>query len=191
MRRMPGLIVGVAFLMSLATNPLACEGGPLAASADAAGQKHVLFLAVDDLTQPYLRLITEAFSRVLLSDPTSPALYFETLDASRFEKPAYLDGLRDWFRQKYAGTRIDLIVAIGEDAPAFIASAPQPVWKGAQVLYWDIGWIREDIRARLPDAAGILLEDHVRAAVAVIKQILPDTERVALVYGASAIEAAR
>jgi len=191
MRPIAGMLVGVACVISLGSTAFSRAVGTPLANSKPTEQKHILFLAVDDLTQPYLRLITESFSRVILSDSSSPVLYFETLDALRFQKPDYLAGLRDWFRQKYANTHIDLIVAIGEDAPAFIASAPQPIWSDAQVLYWDIGWIREDIQARLPHAAGILLEDHFSAAVGAIKRILPDTERVALVYGASAVEAGR
>jgi signal transduction histidine kinase len=152
-------------------------------------QKHILFLAVDDLTRPYLRLITDAFSETALADPVSPAVYFEALDATRFQKADYLDGLSRWYRQKYAETRIDLIVAIGEDAVAFLAR--QQPWPGAQVLYFDVGSIGAALTEALPRASGILLEDHFPAALGVIKRILPDTERVALVYGASAVERAR
>lgn len=160
-------------------------------TSDTVPHKRILFLAVDDFTRPYLRMIVEAFNETILADPSSPALYFESLDASRFQKPDYLDGLRDWYRRKYASTPIDLIVAIAEDAVAFLARSSGEPWSDTPVLYFDVGGVRVDTKKMLPLAGGIVLEDNFPAVLGVIKKVLPATKRIALVYGASAVERGR
>jgi signal transduction histidine kinase len=161
------------------------------ASASADSQKRILFLAVDDFAQPYLRLIIDAFHQVIVADPASPVLYLESLDASRFERPDYLDGIRDWYRRKYAGVRFDLIVASGEDAVGFLARDGEEPWPGTPVLYWDVGSISVDTSTMRPAPSGMLLADYFPAVIGVMKQVLPDTKRIALVYGASAVERTR
>jgi signal transduction histidine kinase len=154
-------------------------------------QQNVLFLAIEDFTRPAMRLIFEAFSDAVLVDPAAPALYFESLDASLFERKHYLDELREWLGRKYKDTRIDLVVAIGEDAVGFLADAHGKPWPEAQVLYLEVGSVRVDTRSTLPLAGGMLLEDHFFEALSVIKTVLPKTQRVALLFGASALELAR
>src|SRR5215510_6981957 len=70
-------------------------------------QPNVLFLALDDFTRPYMRLMFEAFTDAVAKAPNPPAIFFESLDASRFEEPEYLGNLREWLRRKYSARRID------------------------------------------------------------------------------------
>jgi signal transduction histidine kinase len=158
---------------------------------EAATQPSILFLAIDDFTRPYMRFMFEAFTDAVATAGHAPAIYFESLDASRFEEPQYLEGLREWLGRKYAERRIDLVVPIGEDALGFLVASRGEPWPGAQVLYFESGSVRFDTRTTLPKAGGLLLEDHCSAAFDLFKTILPDTRRLALVYGASAIELAR
>jgi signal transduction histidine kinase len=182
------LLLAVVFAIGAVTAPRAAQ--PV--SAEPAGvQPGVLFLAIDDFTQPYLRLLFEAFSSAVAAAPSAPAIYFESLDALRFEQRQYLDDLREWLRRKYQNERIDLVVPIGEDALAFLAEARGEPWPAAQVLFIEATSVRVDTRTSLPQAGGILLDDHFVEMLGVMKTILPDTRHVALLHGASAIEIAR
>lgn len=154
-------------------------------------QQSVLFLAVEDFTRPYVRMLFEAFSDRVLAAPRAPAIFFESIDATRFEQKEYLADVREWMRRKYDTTRIDLVMPIGEDALGFLADAHGEPWPGAQVLYLESGIPRVDIRSRLPRTGGVQLEDVFVASLEVMKGILPETKRVALLYGASAIETTR
>src|SRR5262245_50851077 len=165
------------------------ESTPKAASATT--QRGVLFLAVEDFTRPYVRLIFESFSDELLRTSDAPAIYFESLDSTRFEQKEYMDEVREWLRRKYQGTRIDLVVPISEDALVFLADAHGEPWPAARVLYLEAGGVRVDVPTMLPQAGGVLLDDHTIDALGVIKTILPDTKRVALVIGASTLEKLR
>jgi signal transduction histidine kinase len=151
-------------------------------------QRSVLFIAPDDFTQPYVRLLFEAFSSTVQQGPDIPVLFFEPVDSIRFQDPQYLQSVREWLRQKYRDRRIDLIVPIGQQMLAFLADGQGEPWPAAQVLFLESGSVTPEIFDRMPDAGGVLLEDHFAAAMAVIRTILPETKRVALVYGASAVE---
>jgi signal transduction histidine kinase len=154
-------------------------------------QQGVLFLGIDDFTRPYMRLLFEAFSDTVAAEQNAPAIYFESLDALRFERTQYLDGVREWLGRKYQETRIDLVVPISEDALAFLADARGEPWPAAQVLFLEATSVRVDTRTVLPQAGGILLDDHFVDMLGVMKTILPDTRHVALVYGSSEVELTR
>jgi signal transduction histidine kinase len=158
---------------------------------DEGRQQSVLFLAVEDFTRPYVRILFESFSDRVLAAPRAPAIYFESLDATRFEQKEYLDDVRDWLSRKYDNTRIDLVMPLGEDALGFLADAHGEPWPAAQVLYLESGTPRVDTRSRLPQTGGVQLEDSFFGALEVMKAILPETKHVALLYGASAIEVTR
>jgi signal transduction histidine kinase len=181
----------VTLAVALLTTQAQPAPGAAARQSSDPGQPTVLFLSPDDFTRPYVRLLFAAFSDVLLAAPSSPVIYFEAVDLLRFEEPQYLEDLREWLQRKYHDRRIDLVVALGEDVVGFLAETRGEPWPAAQVLYLEAGSIRVDTRRTLPRAGGMLLEDHFSAAIEVIEAILPRTRRVALVYGASAVERAR
>jgi signal transduction histidine kinase len=177
----------------LLATPLAAVGQDAQPSRglDEARQQSIVVLAVDALTSPWVSLMSEALTGVMTEAPAPPAVYFEAIDAARFQDPQYTDELRDWLGRKYAGTPIDLVVTISEDALGFLASSHGEPWPTARVLYLEVGSVSVDTRTDLPQASGLLLEDHFPAALQTIKTILPDTEHVALVFGASPLEAKR
>lgn len=161
--------------------------GGAAAPARPIQQPAVLVLAIDAFTLPYVRLTFEAISETLAAAPEQPAVYLESFDASRFEEPGYLDTTRTWLRHKYAGRRIDLVVALGQDTFDVLAAQRGEPWPGARILLADTG----TLDLTLPQASGLSLESHIADALGAMRAILPATERVVLIYGASAVEEAR
>jgi signal transduction histidine kinase len=168
-------------------------GQPTAESAPPPGSRQptVLVLALEDFTRPWVRLIFEGFSTAVSGAPDSPAIYFEALDATRFQEQSYLQQLREWLTAKYRGKDIDLVVPLGEDALGFLVEAHGEPWPRAQVLYLEAGSVRYDTPRVLPQAGGMLIEDHSVEALRTIRTVLPQTKHVAMIHGASAIEAIR
>jgi signal transduction histidine kinase len=154
-------------------------------------QPAILLLAVEDPTQPAVRRLTDGFRDAVLADPNPPGLYIEFLDTTRFVDPEYIEGFRRWLRDKYRNRPVDLVVAIGENALYFLADERGDPWRDVPVLFLEAGELTYDIHARLPHVTGVLLENHFQAQLAVIKRVLPDTERVVLIYGASEVERMR
>jgi signal transduction histidine kinase len=189
--RCPSLLLALAVALTTFGDSLNAQEDGTPRVEGPPTQRGVLFLAVEDFTRPYVRLMFEAFSDEVLRAQNAPAIYFESLDSTRFAQQEYMDEVREWLRRKYRDTRIDLVVPISEDGLVFLADAHGEPWPTARVLYVEAGSVRVDTPAVLPQAGGLLLDDHTVDALGVIKTILPDTKRVALLIGASALEKLR
>jgi signal transduction histidine kinase len=155
------------------------------------GKPGILVLSVDDVSANYLRLLMEGFLRVTRSQPSPPEVYFESLDALRFEGPLYLESVRNWLTVKYAGRDIELIVAVTEGALEFLAAESGAPWPDVPVLYVNLAVEAPDALEKLPFAGGILLEDIFIPSLTVAKKVLPQSRQVVLAYGGSEVARAR
>lgn len=151
----------------------------------------ILMFAVNDPSRPWVPIITQGFLDVVDEAPEPPVVYVEYLDTPRFDEPDYADEFREWLRRKYRQIRIDLLVVRGQESVEFLAQAGGEPWPGVPVLWAEFGGLTIDISESLPGATGVVLESHTRQALQIIKTLLPDTERLALVYGGSTVERAR
>lgn len=151
----------------------------------------ILMLMINDPSRPWVPLITQGFMEAVDTAPDPPTVYLEYLDTARFGEDDYVDAFRDWLRRKYRNRRIDLLVARGQESVEFLAEAGGEPWPGLPVLWFELGGLSIDISESLPAATGVILESHTREALRLIKTLLPDTERVALIYGGSNVERAR
>lgn len=157
----------------------------------APAQRAVLVLAVDDATRPWTRMMTDGLREVMQESAPDVAIYTEALDSTRFGGAGYTDDARDWLARKYRDVPLDRLLVIGQDAVAFLAEANGEPWKDVPVLYMDSGALTIDISSSLPLSSGIVLENSFATALTIMLDALPDTRRIAVVYGASAIERER
>ena len=81
------------------------------ASHPPAQQPGILVLAVDDVTRPYVRQTNDGFNEAVLASSDAPAVYFESLDASRFAEDRQ-ELFRTWLAEKYRGHRIDMTARV-------------------------------------------------------------------------------
>ena len=151
----------------------------------------VLMLSVDDPSRPWTQLVTQGFHDVVQAAPEPPIVYHEYFDVTRFGEADYDDDFRAWLRRKYRDKHVDLLVIPGQESVEFLARGRGEPWPGVPVLYAEFGELTIDISESLPGATGVILQDHVGLVLETIKRLLPDTERVVLLHGASDTERAR
>jgi signal transduction histidine kinase len=154
-------------------------------------QPAILVLAIDDLTRPWIQLLSEGIRAAVADADPAVTVYQEFLDSARFDDASYTEGLRDWLRRKYAGRRIDLVVVPGQEGVEFLSRGRGEPWPKVPVMYGEVGQLTVDISKTLPGATGVIFESTLPSAVRVIKMILPNANHVAFVYGASTLERAR
>ena len=158
----------------------------------------VLALAVDAQARPRRILSIDAFEaglpmyaeymaglRTELPLGTELALSSERLDRLRLADPTYREGFRAWLQAKYATTLPDVILASGPEALDFLADPQTTPFPGVPVVF---GIEAEEALARRRLPAGFTgLAEHiaVRETLELALTLLPDTEHVALVGGAS------
>lgn len=185
------VLAACAFAVAIGGRADAQSGASADGPAAKATQPGIVVIAPDDITRPWVGLITQGFRDVVLAGEEQPAVHFESLDLVRFENASYSEGLRRWLGEKYRSTRVDVVVALGEPALTFLASRPGEPWPGASVIYIEAGGVGIDVPRVLPDSTGVILEDSFASALDVVRQILPETRRIALVAGTSKVEESR
>ena len=184
--------IPVVIILTLVAAPALADAmdsvPPRAAPAE---RPAVLMLSVDDPSRPWTQLVTQGFHDVVQAAPEPPIVYHEYFDVTRFGESGYDEGFREWLRRKYRNTRVDLLVVRGQESVEFLARARGEPWPGVPVLYGEFGGLTIDISESLPGATGVVLQSHVALVLETIKRLLPETERVVLLHGASDTERAR
>ena len=107
-------------------------------------------------------------------------IYAENMDRGRFDGPTYQALLRTYFRDKYRGKNIDLIVTVGVPALEFILDSRSELWSGVPVVFVAAeGFVS---RLKLPsDVTGTTAQLSLRDMVDTARALVPDLEQLALV----------
>jgi hypothetical protein len=147
-------------------------------------------MAAEDLTRPWVQEFTEGVRDAVYQAEPGMTIYNEFLDAARFDDPAHREELRAWLRQKYRSRRIDLLVVQSWQGIEFLAAERGEPWPGVPVIWGEARALPPEVDG-LPETAGVSYEPAVIPAVRGARSLLPDTTRVALVYGSSPLERER
>ena len=86
----------------------------LQTSTPAGESKHVLILLQEDLTWPIFRQLYENARDTLRVAEPGVLVYSEHMDRLHFPDPQIQSQRAAWIRQKYANTRLDLVIAAGD-----------------------------------------------------------------------------
>jgi hypothetical protein len=115
------------------------------------------------------------------------AVFSEYLDLGRNPSPAYRDQLSDFLKQKYAGRKIEAIVAISTSAASFVLDERYRLFEGVPVI------AALPALSRLPNTAThplVVLGDRydIAGTLRVALDVLPETETVLVVNGTAAFD---
>ena len=168
------------FLLLWATGPLRI---PVCAAP--AAPKSVLLLITGQMGTPEVDAAAAGIRSTLQSDSlVSLTIYSEYLDQNRFG-PDYLEGLPGWYLEKYGGHKPDVVVACGSAALDFLLKSRRDLWPDVPVVF-SAADERILSRARLAEqVTGILFHRDIHRSLGEALRLLPDTEQVALVSGAT------
>jgi signal transduction histidine kinase len=151
----------------------------------------ILMISLDDPGQMHVQQIVQGFQEILAEVRLPPLLYLEFFDQVRFAQTAYPEEFYQWLHRKYRDRRVDVIVAVQQRTLQVLAAQPDSPWHRLPVVYSSLGDLTIDISKSLPMATGVIRENNFPAALRTIKTLLPDTKRIALIYGGSAAEQER
>ena len=158
--------------------------GALPAAADA--RQNVLVVFDEDKDLPGLTLINrglrEGFQEELKD---GVELYSESLQVSRFNIVGYDDVLREHFRRKYEGTRLDLIVAVMAPSLDFLLRHGPAMFPGVPIVF--CGADASDVEGKtLPgNVTGVLVRRTFAPTLDIALRLQPDTAHVYVVSGTS------
>lgn len=179
----------IAACFFIAASTLATAAGT---DTDAENSHTILLIWGQAPESDYVRQINEGFREGLARAPTPPTLFTEYLDELRFgDRVTYGTQFLDWLQRKYQERRIDLIAVTAQDSLLLLANRPPTLWPGAPLVYETLGHLTVELEDIHSPVSGLVLENYFPAYLDVIKAMLPQTRRIALISGTSGIERER
>ena len=157
-------------------------GSVAAAETPANGQKKVLVIYSSRQDAPYTALIENACRKTLSEGLAGRLDYYpEYVDLGRFSSPEYKEALRDFLRQKYAGLRLDVIIAEGNAPLEFVSRYGAEIFPGVPLVF---STEEGDLRP-IPNSTGLVFKIDMKSTLELALRLQPNTKRVFVVSGAS------
>lgn len=162
----------------------------LAGAAHAQDAVHrVLFLYPDTSSYPATNIIAEA-ARQRLNERSSRKVevYAEFLDQTRFPGPQHERRVAEYLADKYAGTRIDAVIALGPSPLRFILDHRGRIAPGAVITFCGVSDYSVQQGAIPAGVSGILIEVDLARTLELAARLQPDARQLVVVAGASTFD---
>ena len=158
-----------------------------AASAVAQAQnKNVLILYDENKDFPGLILLDQNLTSTLRAGTTGQLdIYTEYMDLSRFPEENNGQRLRDFYRHKYEGKKIDLIFAVMGPAFNFMLQHGGELFPGTPIVFCGIDKREIDNRSLGPNITGVLVKRAFKPTLELALRLQPDVREVVFIRGTS------
>ena len=163
--------------------------GLLADTAAAGEKQNVLVLAGRDSQQPAYELFMSGFRAGVIARAVDRLeLYTEFLDFTRFPQIEHSIRMKKYLREKYAATRIDLVISTSPMALDFVLQHRNALFPNVPVVYALVSTYELPAQ-RLPnDVIGIQDRFDPAKTLEMAKRLQPQARRVVVVTGADAFD---
>jgi signal transduction histidine kinase len=149
-------------------------------------QARRVVLLYDERTDlPGLSILDARLVQTLSAGLPGVEIYRESMDLSRFQSDRYPRLLRDFLRAKYAGKKVDVVIAALGPALDFMLAHGSEVFPGASTVFCGID--RRDLSARRlpPDVTGVILKREFAPTLQMAGLLQPETRHMVFVAGSS------
>ena len=162
---------------------LASADAPGAGATEPAPPKRVLILYDENQDFSGLAKLDQSIKATLKAGmPVGLEVYTEYMDVSRFPEAGHDAMLRDVFRRKYAGKRIDVVVAVMAPALQFVLEHGDSLFPGAAVVFCGVD--KPELPGRLgPNVTGVLVKREFKATLDLALRLHPGTRQVTFIAG--------
>jgi len=179
-------------LTTVASSVVSANPSPAPGSV-AAGQKtvNVLLLFASPRLTPAQIAIEEAFRSTLRSRlSAAPFFYTEFLDLTLFRGDAPLPELRALLAYKYRGVKLDLVVPFSSRALRFAIQNRANLFAGTPIVFGSVDRVALGNVALDDDVTGVWLNTDWAGTLDAALRLQPETQRVIVINGSSAIDQA-
>lgn len=175
------LLFWVPLLLVLA--PFTFASAQSNTSALSTEPKRVLILLQEDLTWPIFREVYENTRDTLRAgEPGGVLVFSEHMDRVQFPDPSIQPQRAAWIQRKYANTKLDLVIAVGQ--------VPLDLFPGTPLLYLGVN-DQPKVQAQLAgvkNSAGLWVNCDVLKTVDLARRLHPQAQQLVVIGGASAAE---
>jgi PAS domain S-box-containing protein len=169
----------------------ALAAGPPVAAAAPTGQKLVVvFYPNESDRAPGLILADHAIRSTFAAEaPWRVEVRNEYVDTSRLRDPAFKQAQVSFLRQKYAGRKVDLVMAGLSSGLDFVLDHREQLFPGAPVVY--IAVDQREVKARRlpPDVTGVPIRMELTGTLDTALRLHPGSRRVYVVCGCAPFDA--
>ncbi len=173
-------------LLFLLVFPLASS---VAQSVPAEAKRNVLVLYDEPRELPGLKLIDQGLESGLTSKwGSSIEIYRESLDLTRFSADNDHRAIRDYYHQKYAGKKIEVVIAVMAPSLDFMLNYGKELFPGVPIVF--CGPDPREIASRQlgPDITGVLITRDFKGTVELALKLLPRTHQFFFIAGTSGFD---
>ncbi|HSI35519.1 MAG TPA: ATP-binding protein [Tepidisphaeraceae bacterium] len=117
--------------------------------------------------------------------PSGLEVHTEYLDVSRFHEPGHDAVVGEFFRRKYAGRQIDVVITVMAPSLDFVTKFGGTSWPGAAVVFCGIDRRELDGRTLGPNVTGVLVKREFKPTLELALRLHPGTRNVVFVAGTS------
>jgi signal transduction histidine kinase len=168
----------VLSLAGVCANLALCGGAD--AAAGGTGQKHILVLHASRRDAQISILADRELPKLIEAGLSRPLDYYsEYIDLARFSEPGYEDVLRDFLHRKYEKQPMDVVVAMQENAIAFLNRYRRELFGEAPVVF-----LANEKAPLIPNATGVVAKRRFDGTILLARALQPDLREVVVVSGA-------
>ncbi|MGH6929787.1 MAG: hypothetical protein ACREEV_15830, partial [Dongiaceae bacterium] len=152
-------------------------------------EPQILMLFSYESTQPASEAVARGFRDAFdAAIPDRRRFFTEFLDINRFPEPDHEARMFAYLRDKYAATRIDLVVALGPAALKFLASRQASLFQAAPVVFVGVG-DADLVGWELPaNVTGVLSSFDIVRTMDLALALQPSAKNLVVVTGAGAFD---
>ncbi|HEX6650487.1 MAG TPA: ABC transporter substrate binding protein, partial [Pyrinomonadaceae bacterium] len=174
--------VRIVALLFVATLLLALT--PSASSQDSVATKKILVLYWDSKDFAGNISFDQGFQAGMQSEPSSEwQLFSEYLDSTRFPGKHQDELLHDYLREKYAGQKIDVVVATPDPALEFLLRYRGDLFSNAPIVFVAVKRPAREVLAAGAGLTGIIRANTHRKTLDLALKLHPQTQELFVING--------
>jgi len=163
--------------------------GPFANTATAAEKQNVLVLAGRDSQQPAYELFMGGFRAGLNARAANRLeLFTEFLDSTRFPQIEHAMRMREFLQEKYAATRIDLVISTSPVTLDFVLQHRNTLFPNVPVVFALVSEYELPAKRLPDDVIGILDRFDLAKTLEMAQRLQPRASQVVVVSGAGTFD---
>ena len=146
----------------------------------------VLLLFDEDRDFPGLALINRSLQDTFRTGLRGEVeFYSESLNLSQFKDPRHDDVLREHFRRKYAGTHLDLVVAVMQPSLDFLLRHRETLFRDVPLVFCGVD--SSDVEGKTPgtNVTGVLVKRTFVPTLEIALRLQPAARNIVVVGGTS------
>ncbi len=167
---------------------LAC----IAANAQTTGkgaEKNALVIYDEQTALPGLAILDQTLRSTLGADTTTKInVYSEGMDLSRFDRSGYDQFLRDYYKQKYGGKKLDVVIAVLGPSLRFALAHMEEIAPGTPIVFCGVDRREVGQLSLGPNVTGVLVKRDFKGTVDIALNLQPDTRQVVFIAGTSTFD---